>query len=112
MKKAQRFLRLSFALLLVSVSINPGDQVIAQALAAGTINGSVVDPNGAVVPNATVTIANAITGYQRTTATDADGNFRFTDVPPNNYQLAVSANGFSANTQTLTVRTAVPITPN
>src|SRR5881394_2899262 len=109
MKKAQRLLRFSFALLLVSISINPADHAVAQALAAGTINGSVVDPNGAVVPNATVTIANAITGYQRTATTDADGNFRFTDVPPNNYQLTVSATGFSANTQTLTVRTAVPI---
>ena len=81
----------------------------AQALTAGTVSGAVVDPNGAVVPNATVNIANSITGYKRTAMTDADGNFRFADVPPNNYQLTVSASGFSAANQTLIVRTAVPI---
>jgi hypothetical protein len=83
--------------------------VNAQALSAGSVTGAVVDPNGAVVPNASVTLANPITGYKRTTSTDTEGSFRFSDVPPNNYQLAVSATGFSAATQTLTVRTAVPI---
>lgn len=82
----------------------------AQALTAGTISGTIVDPNGAVVPNATISISNSITGYKRTATSDADGSFRFADVPPNNYQLTVAATGFSAATQTLTVRTAVPIT--
>src|SRR2546430_9697676 len=81
----------------------------AQALTAGTISGAVVDPNGAVVPNATVTLANSITGYKRTATTDAEGNFRFQNVPPNNYQLTVSATGFSAAAQGLNVRTTVPI---
>jgi hypothetical protein len=73
------------------------------------VSGVVLDPNGAVVPNANVTISNPITGYKRTTNTDTDGSFRFADIPPNNYQITASATGFSANTQTLTVRTSVPI---
>ncbi len=82
----------------------------AQALgSAGTVTGIVADPNGAVVPNATVTIANPVTGYKRTANTEADGSFHFTDVPPNNYQLTVSAVGFSPESQNLTVRTSVPI---
>src|SRR5712692_9542452 len=81
----------------------------AQALSAGTVTGVVVDPNGAVVSNATVTIANPITGYKRATNTEADGSFHFNNVPPNNYQLTVSATGFSAETQSLDVRTSVPI---
>src|SRR5438067_197860 len=85
-------------------------EVNAQALTAGSITGSVVDPNGAVVPNATVTLSNAITGFKRTATADAEGTFRFDNVPPNNYQLVVSAVGFALSTQTLTVRTAVPIT--
>src|SRR5438067_2747043 len=85
-------------------------RVNAQALTAGSITGSVVDPNGAVVPNATVTLSNAITGFKRTATADAEGTFRFDNVPPNNYQLVVSAVGFALSTQTLTVRTAVPIT--
>jgi hypothetical protein len=108
MKRAQRLvLTISFSFLIIIWSFP--NAVNAQALSAGSVTGAVVDPNGAVVPNASVTLANPITGYKRTTSTDTEGNFRFNDVPPNNYQLAVSATGFSASTQTLTVRTAVPI---
>jgi hypothetical protein len=108
MKRARRLvLTISFSFLIIVWSLS--STVDAQALSAGSVNGAVVDPNGAVVPNASVTLANPITGYKRTTSTDTEGNFRFNDVPPNNYQLAVSAVGFSSATQTLTVRTAVPI---
>jgi hypothetical protein len=109
--RAQRQI-LSISLVLIGVLTLPSFTLIsnAQALTAGTVSGAVVDPNGAVVPNASVTIANSITGYKRTATTDADGNFRFNDVPPNNYQLTVSATGFSAATQSLAVRSAVPIT--
>src|SRR5207253_2277149 len=81
----------------------------AQGLSAGTITGVVTDPNNAVVPNATETIANAVTGYTRTVNTDADGTFRFNDVPPNNYQIKASAPGFSSEQQSLAVQTSVPI---
>ena len=63
-----------------------------------------------MVPNASVTLSNAITGFKRTATADAEGTFRFDNVPPNNYQLMVSAIGFAPATQTLTVRTTVPVT--
>src|SRR5438105_7972791 len=108
MIKAQRnILSLACAILfLFAITISAE----AQALNAGTITGVVTDPNNAVVPNATVTIANAVTGYTRTVTTDAEGAFRFSDVPPNNYQLKASAPGFSSEQQSLTVRTSVPMT--
>jgi Carboxypeptidase regulatory-like domain len=82
----------------------------AQAIgSAGTVTGVVTDPNGAVVPNASVTISNQLTGYTRTVNTDADGSFRFNDVPPNNYHVVVSATGFGTSHQDLAVRTSVPI---
>jgi hypothetical protein len=81
----------------------------AQALSAGTVAGVVFDPNNAAVPNANVTIANSITGYTRTVTSNADGTFRFDNVPPNNYQLSVAASGFETATQNLSVRTSVPI---
>lgn len=81
----------------------------AQALSAGTVAGVVLDPNNAVVPSADVTIANPVTGYTRSAVTNSDGTFRFDNVPPNNYQLSVSASGFGPANQSVAVRTSVPI---
>jgi len=81
----------------------------AQALSAGTVAGVVVDPNNAAVPNANVTIANVVTGYTRTVTSGSDGTFRFDNVPPNSYQLSVTASGFRVATQSVNVRTSVPI---
>ncbi|MGI9034690.1 MAG: carboxypeptidase-like regulatory domain-containing protein, partial [Pyrinomonadaceae bacterium] len=82
----------------------------AQALGtAGSVSGTVTDPNNAVVTGASVTIKNAVTGFQRTATTDAQGNYSFQNVPPNNYQITVSANGFQAAAQNIVVRTSVPL---
>src|SRR6266851_4991424 len=109
--KAQRsIVQILFAFLIFcSAILVSSAPVAAQALNAGTVTGVVTDPNNAVVPNATVTIANAVTGYTRTATTDAEGAFRFSDVPPNNYQLKASAPGFTSEQQSLAVRTSVPI---
>jgi len=96
-------------LILVSAFLTATIPTRAQSLSAGTVGGVVVDPNGAVVPNASVTIANSVTGYTRVVNTDKDGAFRFDNVPPNNYQLSVSASGFAADRETVVVRTSVPI---
>src|SRR5689334_20001154 len=82
---------------------------VGQSLTAGTVSGTVVDPNNAIVANATVTISNPVTGYKRTVTTGTDGAFQFNEVPPNNYQLSVTATGFAPASQSLVVRTAVPI---
>jgi len=81
----------------------------AQALNAGAVSGVVVDPNNANIPNASVTLSNPVTGYKRTVTSEADGSFQFNDVPPNNYQLSVTATGFAPATQSVTVRSSVPI---
>jgi hypothetical protein len=80
-----------------------------QGLGSGTVEGVVVDPNSAVVPNASVTISNPVSGYTRSTVTNQDGTFRFDNVPPNNYQVSVSATGFTPLAQNISVRTSVPI---
>lgn len=82
----------------------------AQSLGqAGTITGTIADPSGGVVPGAKVEIQNVITGYKRTETSDSSGNFRFLEVPPNNYHFQVTANGFKIFQQDLSVRTSVPI---
>jgi len=75
MIKAQRnILSLACAILfLFSMMIS----VKAQGLSAGTVGGVVVDPNNAIIPNATLTLSNPVTGYKRTAATGTDGSFQF-----------------------------------
>ncbi len=61
---------------------------VSGALAQGTsgnVNGTVTDPSGAVVAGATVQIANPVSGYTRTTKSDASGQFQFFNVPFNPY---------------------------
>jgi hypothetical protein len=112
MIKAQRkiFICIYALVILSSIFLIAPFEARGQALNAGTVSGVVVDPNSAVVPNAVVTIFNSITGYKRSANTETDGSFRFNDVPPNNYQVSVTATGFAPATQSLTVRTSVPIT--
>jgi hypothetical protein len=76
---------------------------------AGTINGTVLDPSGAVVANANVEIHQAVSGYDRTTTTDSKGNFSFTNVPFNPYHMTVTAAGFAQYAQDVQTRSAVPV---
>ena len=85
-------------------------QLRAQSLGnAGTIEGSVVDPSGAAVAKAAVTIHNAVSGYNQATTTASDGSFRFSNIPPNPYHMEVTAPGFNVFTQDVAIRSAVPV---
>jgi hypothetical protein len=81
----------------------------AQTGNSGTITGTVTDPQGAVVPGATVTINNPVSGYTRTSTTDAAGNYQFANVPLNPYHLTVQATGFAPAAQDVEVRSGVPV---
>ncbi len=82
----------------------------AQSLSSsGTIRGSVLDPSGAVIKATTVEIQNPVSGYTRSTASDAQGNFQFTDIPYNNYHLSATAAGFQASAQDVNVRSPIPM---
>ena len=76
---------------------------------AGTIQGTVKDPTGAVMTAVTVTIVNPVSGFRRETTTDQMGKFVFRNLPPNPYHVAVSAQGFETLGQDVDVRTAIPI---
>jgi hypothetical protein len=60
-----------------------------------SIEGSVVDPAGAVVPEAQVTLTNVDTGISQTAPTNAEGLFRFLALPPGNYKVTATKQGFS-----------------
>ncbi len=85
-------------------------QVPAQSLGnAGTIEGTVVDPSGAAVAKAAVTIRNAVSGYNQAATSASDGTFRFSNIPPNPYHIEVTAPGFNVFTADVTIRSAVPL---
>ncbi|HZT60250.1 MAG TPA: TonB-dependent receptor [Pyrinomonadaceae bacterium] len=75
-------------------------------ITTGTIQGSVEDEHGAVVPGASVEVKNVETNLTRTLATDDGGRFVFLQLPPGRYTLTVSKQGFATLAQepfTLTV---------
>lgn len=76
---------------------------------SGTISGVVLDPTGAVVQGATVTIDDPVSQYQRTTASNASGEFRFTNVPFNPYHMTVTAQGFAAEARDVNLNSAIPL---
>jgi hypothetical protein len=76
---------------------------------AGTIRGTVTDSSGAIVPDATVTITNPVSGLNRTTTSDSGGNYQFTNLPFNPYHLSVAMKGFASNSQDVDVRSTVPV---
>jgi hypothetical protein len=64
----------------------------------GAINGTVVDPSGGVVPNASVKATESATGIDHTMTTTSDGAFSFQDIPLGFYKVTVTASGFPAYT--------------
>ncbi len=66
-------------------------------LPTSTLNGTVTDPQGAVVAGAKVVIINAATGASRETATGSDGGFSVTDLTPGNYTVRINASGFAVS---------------
>lgn len=61
----------------------------------GTITGVVLDPNGASVQGAKVTVTDITRGVSQTVQTNGEGAFRFTALEPSIYQIKVVQNGFA-----------------
>lgn len=64
----------------------------------GSITGVITDQNGAVVPNATVTITNQGTNEKRAVQTDGEGRYDAPSLPTGIYTIEASGSGFSAST--------------
>ena len=67
----------------------------AQAV-AGTISGTVVDPQGQVIPGATVTIIAEATSDTRVGVSDESGNFLVTNLLPGSYTVRITMDSFRA----------------
>jgi Carboxypeptidase regulatory-like domain len=85
---------------------------VANAQSAGnstSVTGVVLDPSGAIVPNVSVEIHNPVSGFDRTTVTDAAGRFSIPNVPFNPYHLSANGQGFAAYSHDIDVRSVVPV---
>ena len=67
----------------------------SQTAATADLRGTVKDPNGAVVQNATITVRDAARNFERTVQSDASGSFTLLSLPPGHYRLTVDAKGFA-----------------
>lgn len=101
-----RTLIYTLALLLVALPLNCFS-ASAQAR-IGTIQGTVKDPNGALVSGASVTVTQPVTGYNQTAQTNAQGSFKLVNVPFNTYTVHVEAEGFQATEQHLDLESTLP----
>jgi Carboxypeptidase regulatory-like domain len=81
-------------LLVLSVACLLPVQARAQGETTSAIVGQVRDTTNAVVPGATVTIANLETGLRRSAKTDEAGRFNFPQLKPGTYSVKVEAQGF------------------
>jgi carboxypeptidase family protein/TonB-dependent receptor-like protein len=81
--------------------------IVAQTqITTGTIQGTVVDANGAAVQGANVEIKNLDTNFTRTLTTDDEGRFVAPLLQPGNYSVSVSKQGFAT---TVLERTALTV---
>jgi Carboxypeptidase regulatory-like domain len=86
----RKFLMLGLALALALVATSAQAQVTT-----GTVKGVVSDPNGAVVPNATVTITRKSTKESKTTQSSDAGTFQFDNLQPaDDYTVTVEGTNF------------------
>ncbi len=90
MKNTMRFIVRSVLTLCLALATS---NAIAQQT-VGSIEGTVRDPQSAVVQNAEVSARNVATNLTRTTTTNDSGDYRFLDLPPGTYEVKVSAANF------------------
>jgi hypothetical protein len=67
----------------------------SQEAGAGTITGTIKDPSGAVVPSVDIIVRNTDTGAERKMQTTVAGVYTATFLPPGNYEVQLSKQGFA-----------------
>ena len=104
------FYQVRCAVLAIALCVVAGVAGAQSAGNSGSIEGTLLDPTGAVVAKARVEIHNPVSGFDRSTTSDSTGKFEFTNIPFNPYHLSVTATGFASYAQDVEPRSSVPVT--
>jgi hypothetical protein len=91
--KATKFVVQAWILLLSSLLSVP----LRAQDAAATLSGTIIDTSGKAVSNAKVSVKNVATGQSVETLTDSNGLYGAPNLVPGDYEISVSAEGFSTN---------------
>jgi len=95
-------LTMMIALASLTVMIASNTAAFAQASSStAELRGQITDANGAAIPNAKLTLTDAVKGASRTGTSDGEGNYVFLSLLPSSYDLKVEAQGFGASTTRL-----------
>ncbi len=78
-------------------------------LTAGQVGGIIVDPNGAVVPGASITLVNKQTGGSFTTQSDGEGRWLFSGLQPGPVSVRVDSTGFKSSQQEFAIDSSRPV---
>ena len=84
------------------------NEVELSNLQPGQVGGIVTDPNGAVIPGASVSVVNNQTGATVSTRSDADGRWVVSNATPGPTRVTVTAPGFTPMQQELNLATSQP----
>src|SRR6201987_2406458 len=106
---ASRMKPLYAALLMLFLMAFVSNAVAQSGGSSTSVTGTVLDPSGAVIPDATVEIHNPVSQFARSTTTDSKGNFTIPNVPFNPYHMSITAAGFAPYSQDIDVRSLVPL---
>ncbi len=99
-----------FSLALATFFLLVSSAVVAFGQAeTGQLKGKVTDPNGAVVPGATVTVKSVNTTAERTATADSDGVYNITNLQPGLYDVIVKGGSFAATTQRVEITTGARV---
>jgi hypothetical protein len=102
-------LRVFLAFLLIGLVASFAAGAIYGQSTSGNVTGIIKDPSGAPVANAAVRIENSVSGYSRETTTNAQGTYRFANLPFNPYRVIARSNGFNTASTNVDVSNTVPI---
>ncbi len=76
---------------------------------AGTLDGTVTDATGAMIPGGSVTISNPASGYIRKSTVDSSGHFQFANLPFSPYTITVKSQGFQDFNEATQIDSPVPM---